>query len=233
MTDEELGMDARHGSGQAFEALFERYRGPVWQFFRRRVAEAAHAEELAQDTFVALLEGLNRFEARTTFRAYVFGIAYHVLSAYRRKAAHRSTDPLEFDPHPVHRRSGCFTPGASCADPTRRGRPRDPHAAVYHELSYQEIADFRRLPLNTVRSPAVPCADGAEGGTRSRGRFTEDETMNAVHPIAPEDVMAHLDGELPAGQARGIEAHLAGCDACRQLLSELRQGSAADERMAG
>ncbi|MGH9242336.1 MAG: anti-sigma factor family protein [Vicinamibacterales bacterium] len=49
--------------------------------------------------------------------------------------------------------------------------------------------------------------------------------MNAVHPVAPEDVMAYLDGELPAAQARGIEAHLAGCDACRQLLSELCQGS--------
>ena len=49
--------------------------------------------------------------------------------------------------------------------------------------------------------------------------------MNAVHPVAPEDVMAYLDGELPAAQARDIEAHLAGCDACRELLSDLREGS--------
>ena len=49
--------------------------------------------------------------------------------------------------------------------------------------------------------------------------------MNAVHPVAPEDVMAYVDDELPAAQARDIEAHLAGCDACRQLVSELREGS--------
>lgn len=49
--------------------------------------------------------------------------------------------------------------------------------------------------------------------------------MNAVHPVAPEELMAYLDGELPAAQARDIEAHLAGCDACRQLVSELREGS--------
>ena len=49
--------------------------------------------------------------------------------------------------------------------------------------------------------------------------------MNAVHPVAPEDVMAYLDGDLPAAQSRDIEAHLAGCDACRQLVSELREGS--------
>src|SRR5687768_4620590 len=49
--------------------------------------------------------------------------------------------------------------------------------------------------------------------------------MNAVHPVAPEDVMAYLDGELPAAQGRDIEAHLTGCGACRELLSELQEGS--------
>jgi anti-sigma factor RsiW len=49
--------------------------------------------------------------------------------------------------------------------------------------------------------------------------------MNAVHPVAPEDVMAYLDGELPAAQGQDIEAHLAGCGACRELLSELQEGS--------
>ena len=153
MTDDELIRDARGGSREAFEALFERYRTPIWQFFRRRTAEVARAEELTQDTFVALLESAHRYQARTVFRAYLFGIAYHVLSADRRKAAHRHADPLNFDPS--------------------SGPTRDPDAGLwvrralaqleeddreilmlreYDELSYQEIADLRRLPLNTVRS---------------------------------------------------------------------------------
>ena len=152
MTDDQLIRDVRAGSRQAFEALFERYRGPIWQFFRRRIPEAARAEELAQDTFVALLEGAHRYEARTAFRAYLFGIAYNVLSADRRKAAHRRSDPLDFEP---------------------ASDPRDPDAGLwvrralaqldeddreilmlreYNELSYQEIAALRQLPLNTVRS---------------------------------------------------------------------------------
>ena len=49
--------------------------------------------------------------------------------------------------------------------------------------------------------------------------------MNALHPVAPEDVMAYLDGEMPVAQARDIEAHLTGCDVCRGLVSELRDGS--------
>jgi RNA polymerase sigma-70 factor (ECF subfamily) len=153
VTDDDLIRSVRRGSREAFEVLFERYRGPIWQFFRRRVADRSDAEELTQDTFVALLEGVHRYEARTTFRAYLFGIAYNVLSAGRRKAAFRRSDPLDFEP-PSH-------------------SPRDPDAALwvrralaqldendremlmlreFNELSYQEIADLRQLPLNTVRS---------------------------------------------------------------------------------
>jgi RNA polymerase sigma-70 factor (ECF subfamily) len=85
VTDEQLIRDAGTGSREAFEALFERYRRPIWQFFRRRVADLARAEELTQDTFVALLEGAHRYQARTAFRAYLFGIAYNVLSVDRRQ----------------------------------------------------------------------------------------------------------------------------------------------------
>ena len=153
VTDEQLIQGARDGSREAFEALFQRYREPIWQFFRRRIAQAASAEELTQDTFVALLEGAHRYEARTVFRAYLFGIAYNVLSAARRKAAHRLTDPLDFDP-----------PSAESSDPdaclwVRRALSQleaDDREILmlreYSELSYQDIADLRRLPLNTVRS---------------------------------------------------------------------------------
>ena len=153
MTDDELILDARRGSRQAFELLFERYREPIWRFFRRRTDDAGRAEELAQDTFVVLIESAARYEPRNAFRAYLFGIAGNVLSAARRKATYRRTDPLDFDPD--------------------SGPQRDPDAGLwvrqalaqldeddrellllreYDELSYQEIADLRRLPLNTVRS---------------------------------------------------------------------------------
>ena len=47
----------QQGRHEAFELLFDRYRSPIWRFFRRRIADAARAEELAQDTFVAVLQG--------------------------------------------------------------------------------------------------------------------------------------------------------------------------------
>src|SRR5688572_7053109 len=90
--------ELRRGSRTAFETLFGRYREAIWAFFRRRTADAGRAEELAQDAFVAVLDGAARYERRGPFRSYLFGIAYNVLLADRRKAARRVTDPLETDP---------------------------------------------------------------------------------------------------------------------------------------
>ena len=97
-SDERLIEDMRRGSRRAFATLFERYRQPIWQFFRRRTPRADVAEELAQDTFVSILERPDGFEQRGTFRSYLFSTAYHVLLAHRRKASHRATDPLDVDP---------------------------------------------------------------------------------------------------------------------------------------
>jgi len=152
-TDEALIERVGRGSQEAADALFQRYRDPVWQFFRRRVADAAVAEELAQDTFVAVLEGAARYERRGPFRSFLFGIAYNVLLADRRKAAHRATDQLDAEP-----------PGQEFDDPDRGIWVRDALLRLdeddrevlmlreYEQLSYQEIADVRGTPLNTVRS---------------------------------------------------------------------------------
>jgi RNA polymerase sigma-70 factor, ECF subfamily len=152
-SDEELMDEIRRGARAAFETLFGRYREPIWRFFRRRVPDAGRAEELAQDVFVALLDGAARYERQGPFRSYLFGIAYNVLQADRRKAVHRATDPLDADP-----------PGPDFADPDRGIWVRDALQRLdeddrevlmlreYEQLSYQEIADLRRAPLNTVRS---------------------------------------------------------------------------------
>src|ERR1700723_500997 len=84
-TDEELILEFQKGSREAFSELFLRYRELIHAFFRRRVKDAARAEELAQETFVAILRGIQRYEPRATFRMYLFGIAYKILANYRRK----------------------------------------------------------------------------------------------------------------------------------------------------
>ena len=152
-SDDELMRRVREGSGEAFETLFERYRGPVWQFFRRRTPNAAVAQELAQDTFVAVLDARRRYTQRERFRAWLFGIAYHVLMADRRKRVRRSTEPLLDDP--PNPGSGDIDEGIWVRNAIASLDENEREILMlreYEQLSYDEIADVRGVPVNTVRS---------------------------------------------------------------------------------
>jgi Domain of unknown function (DUF4349)/Putative zinc-finger len=45
------------------------------------------------------------------------------------------------------------------------------------------------------------------------------------HPVEHQELMAYLDGELPAGRAADTAAHLEQCPECRQLAADLREVS--------
>jgi RNA polymerase sigma-70 factor (ECF subfamily) len=152
LTDERLMLLFRLGNSDAFSELFRRFSSPVYGFFRRRLENPSRAEELAQETFVAVLRGIERYEPRATFRAYLYGIAMRILMAERRRSARRGT-------------SASATPDLSadsCVDAAiwvqRAIDQLDPdHRDIllmreYEQLTYDEIAALLRLPVNTVRS---------------------------------------------------------------------------------
>ena len=152
-SDEDLMRTVQQGRHEAFELLFDRYRHPIWRFFRRRIVDAARAEELAQDTFVAVLQGASRYEPRAPFRSYLFALAYNLLLAERRKALHQLVDFGEIE-----------LGGKSAGDPEMSLIVRAALGQLdvddreilmlreYDELTYGEIASLKELPLNTVRS---------------------------------------------------------------------------------
>ena len=47
----------------------------------------------------------------------------------------------------------------------------------------------------------------------------------APHPIAPEEIMAHLDGELSPARAQSVSVHVESCAACQELVTSLRNTS--------
>ncbi|HET7219444.1 MAG TPA: sigma-70 family RNA polymerase sigma factor [Vicinamibacterales bacterium] len=150
-TDEELMSVARGGARDAFDELFVRYRTAVWAFFRRRVPDARVAEELAQDTFVALLEAAPRYQPTAPFRSYLFAVAYNILLADRRRSLHEP-DTLASDVRgdaPEPENAVWIRSALARLDP---GDREILMLREYDGLSYQEIADVRGVPLNTVRS---------------------------------------------------------------------------------
>ena len=84
-TDEELLASWRQGTPAAGEALFERHYEAVRRYFRNKVPAAA-ARDLVQDTFLACLQARDRFRERSTFRAYLLGIAHHRMIDHLRAA---------------------------------------------------------------------------------------------------------------------------------------------------
>ena len=75
--DEELLRAWRGGDREAGNTLVDRHFKTVYRFFRSKVDE--DAEDLTQKTFLASLEGLDRLRRDRDFRAYLLGIARHVL----------------------------------------------------------------------------------------------------------------------------------------------------------
>src|SRR5258705_13748451 len=90
-SDEHLMLAFSQGSADAFSELFSRYKQPLFGFFRRRLADASHAEELTQEAFLVLLRSASRYQPRALFRTYLYAIAFHILRAHRRKAVFRAT----------------------------------------------------------------------------------------------------------------------------------------------
>lgn len=86
-SDIELLMAWRSGNAAAANALTQRHYASVRRFFDLKVTHLA--EDLTQATFLAAVEGVDRYRADAGFRAYVFGIARHqLLRALRKQGRH-------------------------------------------------------------------------------------------------------------------------------------------------
>jgi RNA polymerase sigma-70 factor (ECF subfamily) len=72
--DAELLGRLRAGDEQAFVALVERYNGSMLRLASSFVPSRAVAEEVVQETWLALLRGLVAFEGRSSLKTWLFSI---------------------------------------------------------------------------------------------------------------------------------------------------------------
>jgi RNA polymerase sigma-70 factor, ECF subfamily len=154
--DESLMQEFQGGSRAAFEELFARYRKPLYGFFGRRLNNSERAEDLTQETFLAVIRAVSRYEPRASVRTYLYGIALKLLAAERRR---------------VFRNSAWSS--ALGLGTTEPNTDRTPDSVLwvrqamerldasdreilmlreYEQLNYSEIAELLRIPVNTVRS---------------------------------------------------------------------------------
>jgi len=72
--DEELIAALRRGDEGAFKAVVEEYSPFLTRLAMMHVPSRAIAEEVVQDTWLAVLNGLDRFEGRSSLRTWVASI---------------------------------------------------------------------------------------------------------------------------------------------------------------
>ncbi len=152
ISDEVLMLAFQQGSGEAFDELYARYRGPLHEFFRRRLNSELRAEDLAQETFLVVIRGADRYQPRALVRTYLYAIALKLLMSERRKRVHDGPD-VESIAGPANygstERELWLREGLQKLDQTEREILM---LREYEQLSYSEIAGLLHLPLNTVRS---------------------------------------------------------------------------------
>jgi RNA polymerase sigma-70 factor (ECF subfamily) len=148
VSDETLMLEFQRGSREAFEELFARYREPLFGFFRRRLQLRERAEELAQETFLAVIRAKARYEARASVRTYFYAIAMKLLAAERRKGLSAVSGAARVTEDP-----------ADAVLWVRQALEKldseDREILMlreYEQLSYSEISEVLGIPVNTVRS---------------------------------------------------------------------------------
>jgi RNA polymerase sigma-70 factor (ECF subfamily) len=70
----ELVAALRTGDETAFVALVDRYHASLVRLARMYVRQPSVAEEVAQETWLAVLNGIDRFEGRSTLKTWLFRI---------------------------------------------------------------------------------------------------------------------------------------------------------------
>ena len=73
-SEEELVARLRAGDEAAFARLVDELHGPLVAFARTFTRSGSLPEEIVQETWLAVIRGLPRFEGRSSIRTWVFGI---------------------------------------------------------------------------------------------------------------------------------------------------------------
>jgi len=97
-SDEDLMLRVHLGDLDAFERIVLRHQAEAWRVAYRFTGNAAEAEDLAQDTFLKILDAAPRYRPTATFRTYFYRVLTRLCIDHRRKKRPVLTDSLPDTP---------------------------------------------------------------------------------------------------------------------------------------
>jgi RNA polymerase sigma-70 factor (ECF subfamily) len=160
--DDEGDLIARTAAGdhQALTELYTRFRGAIFAYLLRLTPDQHLAEDLLQETFVAVWKSAASFGGRSSVKTWLLGVAHRQAHNILRRRSEPLADEAELerlaarDPEPedaalaraTHEELLAAIAGLSLAH-------RETLALAFgQELSAAEIAEALAIPIGTVRS---------------------------------------------------------------------------------
>jgi RNA polymerase sigma-70 factor (ECF subfamily) len=135
-----------------FETVYRQHFAFVWRSVRAMGVVEASIDDCVQDVFVVVHRQLPGFEGRAKLSSWLFAIAYHVASNYRRRERRKGgLSPLDSEP---------MAPGP---DPEVALRQAEAWAFVgrfLDTLDEDKRVVFVATELEGLRAPEVACALG-------------------------------------------------------------------------
>ena len=173
LTDQAVVELAIKGRETAYRELLRRYQRPVLSLIHRIVRDRELAEDLAQDTFVKVLNALDRYQPEFKLSSWIFKIAHNTaLDSLRKREvptlsldgapdaltadAQEATRPMiaSDEQSPVDFTAGREI-GVQIEAALAQIRPEYRTAVTLYHIegfAYEEIAETMDLPLGTVKT---------------------------------------------------------------------------------
>ena len=98
LPDADVAALAKEGREPAFRELVRRYERPVFSLIFRMVRDREMAEDLAQDTFIKVLNNIDRYRPEFKLSSWLFKIANNVTIDHLRRRQ-LATVSLDGSPH--------------------------------------------------------------------------------------------------------------------------------------
>jgi RNA polymerase sigma-70 factor (ECF subfamily) len=173
-TDEQLLARLRAGDRSIFGTLVRRYERELFGYLRRYVGDDDLADDVFQNTFIAVFRKIGQYEPGRAARPWLYAIATNqAIDALRkrtrqgdRSADARTAPDEEGEPRPLFELVPAPGPGpgetadrAEQAELVRAAVDRLPDLlrqvvvlAYFQGLKYKDIADALGIPVGTVKS---------------------------------------------------------------------------------
>jgi len=147
-----LGQVAK-GDASAFHALYERHADRVFRYVLGMIRKPHLAEEVLQETMLAVWKGAGNFKGAAKVGTWILGIArnqaYNLLRREERGSRLPDRQDQAADPAPALEREVAVSDALRTLPAAQR---EVLHLVYYQNLSVRETADALGIPTGTVKS---------------------------------------------------------------------------------